>query len=340
MLIPSVISLLVSIIFLNLGFVFGGEFLAHGNIASDKTGLILGESEYQAGKTAVAKVVEEIKSMPLPQFPQFKEIVFELPKSVEKNPDFKIADFGLAAENGAIFDCQRNDLIFEKRPDRAWPIASITKLFTAYVFLDYNPGWDEIYEIKASDRREGGKIYLFTGDKVKIKDLFYFALVGSDNTAAAAFVSSTGMSEEEFVEKMNVKIKGLGLKNTRIVDVTGLKNGNISTAREIAMFANIAFGSEEISRASLSEKYEFTTEQGRKKSVSSTNELLNIFPEQDVDILGGKTGHINSSGYCFVSKFQNSNGRKIVIVVLGADSEAGRFSATKKLVDLYYGDNR
>ncbi len=339
MFIPAVVSLLVSTIFLNLGLVFGGRFLANENIIADKAGFVLGDSEYGADKI-MAKVAEEVKSIPLPQFPQFKELSSGLPRSIEKESVFKIVNFDLAAENGAILDCRSHDLIFEKRPDRPWPIASITKLFTAYVFLDYNPGWDVIYEMKASDKREGGKIYLFTGDRVKIKDLFYSALVGSDNTAAAALVSSTGMSEEEFIGKVNEKIKNLGLKNTIIVDAAGLKDGNVSTAREIAIFANVALKSEEINQASLSKKYEFATEQGRKKVISSTNELLNIFPEQDISILGGKTGHINASGYCLVSKFRNSSGKDIVAVVLGANSEAGRFSETKKLVDLYYRGNQ
>ena len=351
MLIPATISLIVSTIFLNLGLAFSGSFLSSENVNSAKAGLVLGVSEYQAaGKImvvegnnfnqAMVKVIEEVKSLPLPplpQLPQFNMPMQKSPPSPSKETATETVSFDLAAENGAILDCQSDDLFFSKRPDRTWPIASITKLFTAYTFLDYNPGWETIYEIKAGDKREGGKIYLFTGDKVKVKDLFYFSLVGSDNTATAALVSSTGMTEEEFVAKINNKIKDLGFKNTRIVDAAGLKDGNISTAREIAQFADIALGADEINRAALTKKYEFTTEQGRKKVIDSTNELLNIFPEQEISLLGGKTGHINSSGYCLVSKFKSQDGRAIVTVVLGADSEISRFGLTRKLVDLYYG---
>lgn len=352
MFIPATISLLVSTIFLNLGLALSGQFLVPNNVSSAKAGLVLGVSEYQAASKiiveqgndfnqAMVKVMEEVKSLPLPplpQLPQFNITMEKLPQNqVKDEPAAETVNFNLAAENGAILDCQNYDLFFSKRPDRAWPIASITKLFTAYTFLDYNPGWETIYEIKAEDKREGGKIYLFTGDKVKIKDLFYFSLVGSDNTATAALVNSTGIAEEEFVVKINNKIKDLGFKNTRIVDVVGLKDGNISTAREIAQFANVALEVDEINRAVLTKKYEFTTEQGKKKATNATNELLNIFPAEDVSILGGKTGHINSSGYCLVSKFKGVDGRAIVTVVLGADSETSRFGLTKKLVDLYYG---
>ncbi len=352
MFIPATISLLVSTIFLNLGLALSGPFLASKNINSAASGLVLGVSEYQAASKimveqgdnfnqAMVKVMEEVKSLPLPslpQLPQFDLTMQKLPQSqIKEATAGETVDFDLAAENGAILDSQNYNLFFSKRPDRAWPIASITKLFTAYTFLDYNPGWDAIYEIKAEDKREGGKIYLFTGDRVKVKDLFYFSLVGSDNTATAALVSSTGLTEEEFVAKMNNKIKDLGFKNTRIVDAVGLMDGNISTAREIAQFANVALEVDEISRAVLTKKYEFTTEQGRLKAIASTDELLNSFFEQGISILGGKTGHINASGYNLVSKFINQDGRAIVTVVLGADSEASRFGLTRKLVDLYYG---
>jgi len=350
MLIPATISWIVSTIFLNLGLVLGGQFLTSGNIDLVKTGLVLGVNEYQqASKViveqgnnfsqAMLEVIEDVKTLPippLPQLPQFNMPMQTLPQNPVKEEVTETINFDLAAENGAILDCQNYNLFFSKKADRSWPIASITKLFTAYTFLDYNPGWETTYEIKAEDKREGGKIYLFTGDKVKIKDLFYFSLVGSDNTATVALVHSTGMTEEEFVVKINDKIKSLGFKNTRIIDSSGLKDGNISTAREIARFADIALGVDEINRASLTKKYEFITEQGRGKSIVSTNDLLNTFFGQEVSLLGGKTGHINSSGYCLVSKFKDATGKAIVTVVLGANSEADRFKLTKELVKLYY----
>jgi serine-type D-Ala-D-Ala carboxypeptidase (penicillin-binding protein 5/6) len=318
MLIPITIGLFISTIFLNLGMAFSGFFLPTGINQSPTTGKVLGAVEYQFS-----------------QFLKFNQPVNKLPENPTIIPRPQI-HFDLAAENGIIFDCQSDNLFFAKKPDQIWPIASITKLFTAYTFLDYNPGWETDYIIKAEDKREGGKIYLFTGDKVKVKDLFYFSLVGSDNTATAALVHATGLSENDFIAKMNDKIKGLGFKNTSITDVAGLGESNVSTAREIAEFANLAFNIEEISRASLTKKYEFTTQQGRKKLIQSTNELLNNFPDQEVSILGGKTGHINSSGFCLVSKFKDVLGRSIVTVILGADSEESRFKLTRELVDLYY----
>jgi len=345
MFILTTIGLLISTVFLSFGLSLGGSFLAPREINSTRGGMVLGANEYQPDNIiqggdfneAITKVFEDVKFLSLSQIPQFNQIEQELPQIQEKDElPTRIINFDLAAENGVILDSQSNNLFFSKRPDRAWPLASITKLFTAYTFLDHNPGWETIYEIKTEDRREGGKIYLFTGDKVKIKDLFYFSLVGSDNTATAALANSTGMTEEEFIVKINNKIEEFGLKNTKIVDVAGLKEGNVSTAREIAQFADVALEVPEINRAVLTEKYEFTTEQGRKKVIYSTDKLLNNFSEQDISILGGKTGHIDASGYNLVSKFMDQEGRTITTVILGADSEASRFILTQELVELYY----
>ncbi|MDP2709217.1 MAG: serine hydrolase [bacterium] len=348
MLIPAAISLLVSTLVLNLGLSFNAP--APVNAVQAEGGRVLGVVEYNAPgiigvesggnfNQAVIRVIEGAMSLPLPRLPQppaLDQPLSQLPENQDKTAPAAV-DFDLDAANGVVFDLSGDNLFFSQRPDRPWPIASITKLFTAYTFLDFNPGWDTPYTIKAEDRREGGKIYLFNGDTVTIKDLFYFSLVGSDNTATAALVHAAGFSESEFARKMNDKIKELGLKNTRFADVTGLTENNVSTAREVARFAKIALDVPDINLATLTKQYEFVTGQGKRKIINSTDRLLDVFPENGIAITGGKTGFINASGYCLVSRFKNDDGQEIITVVLGADSEAGRFNATKQLVELYYG---
>ncbi|MDP3043214.1 MAG: serine hydrolase [bacterium] len=242
----------------------------------------------------------------------------------------------ISATSSAAVDCKSDAVLFGKQKDQIWPIASITKLAAALVFLEHNPGWDAIYQIKAGDKQEGGRIYLFMGEKVKVKDLFYFSLVGSDNTAAMALVRSTGLSDEEFINKMNEKVRALGLKNTHFDDPVGLSSGNVSTAKEIAALAGAAFANEDISGASLTKAYEFETLGGRKKKINNTDALLDIFPQNGIKILGGKTGYIEASGYCFVGKFADHSGNEIISVVLGADSYNARFVQTKEMVEWVY----
>jgi D-alanyl-D-alanine carboxypeptidase len=239
----------------------------------------------------------------------------------------------LSARSGIAVNLDTQQELCSKQPDQVASIASITKLVSALVFLDNNPGWDTIYRIKHDDRREGGRIYLFSGDEITAKDLFYNALVASDNTAIIGLVNLTNMTEKEFTNKMNEKVKSLGLRQTVFVEPTGLSSYNRSTAREVAKFAKVALSKPEIKQAVLSTKYKFTTKQGKIKSVYSTGQLL-ASQLHGFQYLGGKTGYLIDSGYCFVGLF-NKGEQQVITVILGADSKQARFSQTEEILNAF-----
>ncbi|MHB8903713.1 MAG: hypothetical protein ACYC40_01235, partial [Patescibacteria group bacterium] len=62
----------------------------------------------------------------------------------------------LNADKGAVLSVADRSLLFKKNADKIQPIASITKLMTALVFLDHNPGWNEVYKITPADNILGG----------------------------------------------------------------------------------------------------------------------------------------------------------------------------------------
>jgi serine-type D-Ala-D-Ala carboxypeptidase (penicillin-binding protein 5/6) len=245
-------------------------------------------------------------------------------------------DVLLYASSSAAIDMQSGKMLWSKNAGAKRQIASLTKLMTALVFLDTNPNWEKVYQLKKEDVQIGGKSYIYPGDEVKIKDLFYLMLVGSDNTAAVALVKANGFSEEEFIKKMNEKAAQLGLKNTSFKDISGLSGGNVSTTEEILVLARKSFFREKISTTSLEEKYEFSTAAGRVVDVESTDSLLSVFPVDGINIIGGKTGHTDEAGYCFTGEFTNETGQRIIAVVLGTDSNEARFRETKKLVKWAY----
>lgn len=240
------------------------------------------------------------------------------------------------ASSALVIDEATGKVLYSKNSDQRHSIASITKLFTALVFLDFNPGWDKVYQLKKQDRREGGKVYVWTGEKISVKDLFHLSLVASGNTETLALVNSTGLGEELFVKKMNEKAQQLGLKSTVFEDPIGLDEGNISTAEEIARFAKLALSKPEISKAVTMSKWKFSTVAGRKAVVSSTDELLGDRLQCNAKVVGGKTGYNNRAGYCFVGKFNNPDENTVISVVLGETSKQTRFSETEKLIGWAY----
>jgi D-alanyl-D-alanine endopeptidase (penicillin-binding protein 7) len=239
----------------------------------------------------------------------------------------------IAAECGAVLAAQGRFFFYAKNADEVQPIASITKLMTALIFLENNPGWEKIYEITTADKVAGGRLNLFPGDNVKIKDLFYTSLVASDNGATLALVNSTGLSETEFVAKMNKKAKKLGLTKTHFVDPIGLSSNNVSTAREVALFAKVALSQKEIRQATESKEYTFVTLEGKTKKLESTDYLLFDSEKNSFSVLGGKTGYTDQAGYCFVGRFKDSSGQEVISVVLNSAGKNERFRESKTLVN-------
>lgn len=322
----------VALLFCSL-FLVSGTGSVHSSSPDEifrENGMVLGVSEVATGKIRGG-------SNYVSNFPESKTILDKENQIIIPQKKIDAVEIAIPANsNGVVIDNDSEKLLFTKNQEEVVPIASLTKLMTALVFLDHNPGWDTLYELKNSDRVNGGKIYLYRGDKVRIKDLFHLSLVSSANTATKALVNSTILTEEEFIAEMNKKAKELGLNNTSFVDPIGLSNYNLSTAWEVAMLVRFAMQNKDIAEASLTKEYSFETVQGVKKTVYSTDQLLDVFPRNGIKILGGKTGYTISAGYCFAGVFTNSEGKTLVSAVLGTNTIGERFKETKKIIEWAY----
>lgn len=256
------------------------------------------------------------------------------------NDDLKIitinpqaAEISVAADKSAVLSVNDRVFFYTKNADAIQPIASITKLMTALVFVENNPGWDTTYTISASDQVEGGRLNLFPGEEVRLSDLFKTSLIASDNGATLALVHASGLSEVDFVKKMNKKAQALGLNHTSFTDPVGLSENNVSSAREVALLAKAVLAQEEIRKATETKDYEFTTIDGRAKKVESTDYLLFDSEKNSFQVLGGKTGYTDLAGYCFVGRFKDESGREIISVVLNSSGKNERFRESKSLVN-------
>lgn len=241
-------------------------------------------------------------------------------------------DFSLSADKAAVFSEAERTFLYAKNIDKPQPIASITKLMTAIVFLEANPELNRIYKITENDKVEGGRINLFLGDELRLRDLFYTSLIASDNGATLALVHALGLEEEEFVVKMNTKAKELNLLETSFRDPIGLSKENVSTAREVILLFNEASKNPEIREAMLLPEYRYETMQGREKIIESTDGYLLNDDSSDLISLGGKTGYINEAGYCFVGKFKDELGQSFVVSVLNSANKNSRFLESQNLL--------
>lgn len=280
-------------------------------------------------------------------FPRTEQRISQQASILQTNPvDFQISNLRLFAnpprripgENielparaSLAVDLDSNLQLFHQNADQALPIASITKLMTALVWLEHNPGWETAYEVVSTDRRAGGRIRLYNGDHLIAKDLWFASLVGSENTAITGLVNLSGLTEQEFVAAMNQKALDLRMLNTKFVDPTGLSPENIAPARDVFKLAKAALQNQDIRTAVLTKEYRFQTKEGQEKIFSSTDDLL-IKTPPEIEILGGKTGYLQEGGYSFVGMFEK-NGHEIITVVLGAEDRWQRFTQTERLLE-------
>jgi D-alanyl-D-alanine endopeptidase (penicillin-binding protein 7) len=241
------------------------------------------------------------------------------------------------AVSAMVVDRASGSVLYEKNTEEPRSIGSMTKLMTAFVFLGTKPNLDAPASLESEDVRTGGVQHLPVGDPVTVRDILNASLVGSDNSATAALVRLSGMTEGDFVAKMNETAAELGLRNTTFVDETGLSPENRSIAPDLVRLLDRAM-KEEVIRATT-EQADVTIKgaSGRSYAVQSTNELLGTFMDKaPYAIVGGKTGYLPEAGYCFGAIVSKDGGHEVIVVVLGSDSKDGRFQDAKALAAWAY----
>ncbi|MBI4239544.1 D-alanyl-D-alanine carboxypeptidase [Candidatus Uhrbacteria bacterium] len=218
-------------------------------------------------------------------------------------------------------------VLYAKNEHTLLPIASLTKLMTALVFLDHNPGWFSKVTIRPSDDAAPAKVAFRKNEVAVVKDLFYATLVGSANNTAKALARSTGLSEKAFVSRMNEKARFLGMTHTTFADCTGLDPQNQSTAKDVALLAKTAFGHPDIMRATATATYVMNVVNTKRKvTIQNTNKLIT-----EPYVSYAKTGFTDEAGYNFAVRVLHDN-REVTAVLLGGRLSKTRFDIAKNII--------
>jgi serine-type D-Ala-D-Ala endopeptidase (penicillin-binding protein 7) len=234
---------------------------------------------------------------------------------------------GVYARSAIAIDPVTGEVLFEKDAGASVPIASLTKLMTAIVFLEQKPDLDREVEVTRVEIAGAGHTRLHNRERVRLGDLLHMSLMCSDNCATRVIARESGLPAEDFLARMNRKAVELGLGHTRFVEFTGLDERNVSTAADVAHLLRAA-GEQPVFRdISTTRSYEFRSDRW-PHAVHNTNRLL----YSHYEILGGKTGFIQEAGYCFAT-WVRSQGRDVIAVVLGAPTNATRFADVVRVLN-------
>lgn len=205
----------------------------------------------------------------------------------------------------AVIDAKTGRLLLGNSPHTEYPIASLTKIWTAYVATEEVDIQEETTVSPFAATQEGSSLYLKTGEKKRINTLLYGLMLRSGNDSAVVIAEHVGGSVEGFVDIMNEKAKRAGLNHTTFRNPSGLHHEeHLSTAYETALMLKLAMDNKELRKIITSASYR---EEGifweNKHKLVRSNSLA----------IAGKTGYTKAAGRTLATFFKK--GKEEVIVV-------------------------
>jgi D-alanyl-D-alanine carboxypeptidase (penicillin-binding protein 5/6) len=243
-------------------------------------------------------------------------------------------NFSVDASVGLLYDFNSSQVLFAQQADEEWIPASLVKVMTMYVALDRiaadNVALDtEVVVSERAWRMGGSQMFLEVGDRVTLEDLLYGIAVVSGNDACVAIAEALAGTESLFIQWMNNKAKELGL-NLHFVDVHGLSEDNRITARDFAiLIENYLRDHPEALQYHSRLSFGYQPRSSSSPIVQSNrNGLLRTYEGAD----GLKTGFLSKAGNNLTATAKR-DGRRLIAIVLGADSEAKREQEAAKLLD-------
>jgi len=221
-----------------------------------------------------------------------------------------------------VYNETKKELISSSDSNITRPIASLTKLMTAMVALDYDGDLSK-------------KIFVGSGSKLPKGmntrgDLITALLVRSDNQASEILAQNYPGGRKAFIQAMNRKAEMIGMNYTKFVDPSGLSSGNISNVGSIANMLQVASLYPIIAEVSVLPQAEIRNRKYRVVLDNTNKMLLADFEE----IKLGKTGFTNASGWS-VGMVLEKHEQRFIVVVLGARTREQRYDLAKKLAQSY-----
>lgn len=231
-----------------------------------------------------------------------------------------------------LYDFSSNQVLVNQNGNERMEPASLTKLMTAYItFSALKQGQIKIDQsvtvpTDATLDHSGESLMLLkAGQSVTVDELLHGLIVQSGNDAAITLAMQISGNIADFVGLMNKEAQRLGMSNTHYVNPVGMPDAqHYSSAKDMAILA-----------AALIRDYpEYYPLYGLREytfnnvTQANRNRLLWLDPYAD----GMKTGHTDTAKYCLVGSAKRNN-RRLISVVLGANSDSQRASESQELLN-------
>lgn len=234
----------------------------------------------------------------------------------------------IEARSWALIEAHSGDVLVSHAAKRHLPIASTTKLMTAYVVLHELP-LDRVVRAAPYQAEYGESLLgLRPGQRISVRDLLYGLILRSGNDAAYDLALAAAGSERRFVAEMNRYAAALGLTDTHYANPIGLDEpGNYSSAADLATLTRHLLSIPAFAKIADSRSAVLRSVHPQRR-ITTINELLRMAPW----VTGVKTGHTFGALYVLVGSGRRK-GVDLISVAVGAPTDEDRFSDNIDLLD-------
>jgi serine-type D-Ala-D-Ala carboxypeptidase (penicillin-binding protein 5/6) len=241
----------------------------------------------------------------------------------------------LAADAWALIDARSGDVLASHAGSERLPIASTTKLMTAYVAMRELPLGKVVRAAPYAPIYGESLLELRPGQRISVRDLLYGLILRSGNDAAYDLALAAAGSEDRFVRQMNLRAAALGLPDTHYANPIGLDEpGNYSSALDLATLARRLMREPAFARIAAAREAVLRSLRPRRRI-----ETINDFLLQEPWATGVKTGHTFDAGYVLVGAGRRK-GVELISAVLGTWTESARDLETARLLEYGFSQYR
>ena len=256
----------------------------------------------------------------------------------------------LQSRDAFVYDCRTGKFLFTTGDihDKLY-VASITKLYTAYVALMYLKPTDIVTVGNILDTlpSDSSIALLNPKDKLSVADLILGMLLPSGGDAARvlavaagkAYLGTTDETEyyyyEAFVREMNRQAQLLGMNDSNFKNPDGYHDpDHYMSLADAARLGELCLTSSRIMESMQTKVYTAIVHNTARDILwTNTNKLIfqDRYPEfYHPQAVGGKTGYTSAAGNCLLSTFMVEDGY-LIIGAFGSETRDGRFNDTLKL---------
>lgn len=231
-----------------------------------------------------------------------------------------------------VVDGNSGRMLYQSNAEATRYPASLTKMMTLYLLFEaLESGRVGLAtQIPVSDfarSRPPTKIGFKSGESIDVDSAIRALATKSANDVAVAVAEHLGGSEENFARAMTARAGQLGMRSTVFRNASGLPDpAQRTSARDMAVLGMAL-------RKRFPQYFHYFGERDftyRGRLIRGHNDLIGRVRGVD----GIKTGYIRASGYNIVTSV-GAGGRRLIVVVMGADSARSRNDHVEQLIARY-----